>query len=89
MSNNIHDLLEGGIIVAHDRELDLVVVANGAYLNLYHGDREGNYHAADAFARGSGNDPDKSLYNTTAADLMDEGEELLEDLKKEMREEEP
>jgi hypothetical protein len=46
---NIHELLEYGPIVAHDEDLDLLVTANGAYFNLWHTDRTGEYQNIEAY----------------------------------------
>ena len=67
----IHDVLSYGPIVAHDEESGCLVTANGSYLNLFvpHGD---GWECTECTTWGDG-----TLYDTTAATVMDCAEEAL------------
>lgn len=66
----LQDLLEYGPIIAASSDLGIIVTANGAYQNLW--DSHGNNF--DCRSR------DKDFYNTTAAELWDEGKAFFEEL---------
>lgn len=71
---NIHEVLEYGPIVASNEDHGYLLTGNGAYWNLWidRGDR--TYSNVDCYAR------EKDMYQTTAADLWEQGKAKLEEI---------
>jgi hypothetical protein len=68
---NLEEVCESGPILAVNAELGMMITGNGAYLN-YWIERSNGWDNVDARAR------EKDLWETSAADLWDEGKEALE-----------
>lgn len=65
------EIMQTGFVVGIDEELGIVVTANGSYFNVY--DTTGRCIIAVARS--------KNFYMTTAAELWDEVELILKDIK--------
>lgn len=72
---NIYEVLQYGPVVTHNEELEILVTANGSYLNLWVGDGNGRWENTDCRPL----DSKDGLYAVTGSEMMSQGEAYLKD----------